>query len=370
VDLWDLTKLLFRRWYAFVPMLLVSIAVVVAVSQSVKPDYSATGHLQMIPPTSSPDDTTGPKRPFNPWMGLGLPALGNAVILKVQDENVRHSLVAAGYTDNVTITIEYGTTYFSVEAIGTTPEQATGTVQWIMKLLDGEVITQQRQFGVATQDSISTLPLDAGDKVTIVTSKKKRVLIVAAGVALLLSVGATIGLDAILRRRTRRRHEMAAQLPAPNRADSDHGPDRTKAGLAALVARRRANGTAEPAAAEAAPGNRSLVGSVSGRSKTSAKGRSKMPSNASASAAGKGLRSGAGGDEPSVASGGEPQVNGAGGRQPVMVEYRQGMPAGPDDEDGRSAETRKIDQADADSTIILPLPRADWASPQDKSKAR
>ena len=38
VDLWDLTRLLIRRWYVAVPMLLVSVAVVLVAGQSVKPD--------------------------------------------------------------------------------------------------------------------------------------------------------------------------------------------------------------------------------------------------------------------------------------------------------------------------------------------
>jgi hypothetical protein len=373
VDLWDLTKLLFRRWYAFVPMLLVSIAIVVWVSQTVQPDYSATGHLQLIPPTSNPDDTTGPKRPFNPWMGLGLPALGNAVILKVQDEKVRHQLVEAGFTDNVTITIEYGTTYVTIEAIGTTPEQATGTVQRVMKVLDAEVTAQQRQFGVATQDSITTLPLDGGEKVTIVTSKKKRVLIVAAGVALLFSVGMTIALDAILRRRTRRRLEAAqaageAELDDEMPGDAPEGPT----GFADRLRRRRGRAP-EPRPAPATASKGPAKGPARTRSTkvVSASG----VAGSGAAGPGRATRLGADRDEPTaVVTPADAPANGsaAPARPPVMIEYRQagasGAHAAPDDD--ADAATRPLDQTDADATIILPLPRADWTAPQDKSKSR
>jgi hypothetical protein len=208
VDLWDLTKLLFRRWYVFLPMLVASTAVVFFVSQETKPDYSATGHLQLIPPTvAATPNTSTVRKSTNPWTDLGFLALGNAVVLKVQDKKVLDSLVAQGYTDNFTVSVTYNTTYFSIEAVGRTPQQATATVQQLMKLLDAEVVAQQQQFGATRQDSISTLVLDSGDKVTVVTSKKKRVLIVSGGLAVLLSAGATIALDAVLRRRTRRRAE-------------------------------------------------------------------------------------------------------------------------------------------------------------------
>ncbi len=374
MDLWDLTKMLFRRWYAFVPMLLISVAVVSWVSQTVKPDYSATGHLQLIPPTSNPDDTSGPKRPFNPWMGLGLPALGNAVILKVQDEKVRHELVATGFTDNVTITIEYGTTYVTIEAIGSTPAQATGTVQRVMKLLDAEVAAQQRQFGVATQDSITTLPLDGGDKVSIVTSKKKRVLIVAAGVALLLSVGTTIGLDAILRRRARRRQEADEQAELFDESAAEP-TEAVPTGFTGRFRSRRSRAPEPRTAPSTASGGRAQpsMGTASARSKGPAKGPAKARTKPvpGTGAAVKPARPVLSREEQA----GDPQANGAGqhSRQPLMVEYRQAgaVPAhaaGAEDDD--EGATRQLEHADADATIILPLPRADWTAPQDKSKNR
>jgi hypothetical protein len=58
---------------------------------------------------------------------------------------------------------------------------------------------------VAKVDMITTLALDHGEKVTVVTSKQKRVLIVSAGIGVLVTAGATIGIDALLRQRAQRR---------------------------------------------------------------------------------------------------------------------------------------------------------------------
>src|SRR5688572_12993419 len=69
VDLWDLTRLLARRWYFALPMLLVSLASVVVISQTVPPGYSATGHRLMIPPSNrTAADVVG--RVQNPWEEL------------------------------------------------------------------------------------------------------------------------------------------------------------------------------------------------------------------------------------------------------------------------------------------------------------
>ncbi|BCJ49720.1 hypothetical protein Asp14428_11950 [Actinoplanes sp. NBRC 14428] len=217
MDLWDLTKMLFRRWYVFAPVLLASLAGVFVVSQNVQPDYSAVGHLQLIPPPErkAPSPGANAPKPNNRWLDLGFPALGSAVILQAQSEEVLSQLTAAGYTDNFTVTMEYGTTYLTIEAIGTSRVQATSTVQRLMKVLDQLVLTLQEQFDAPKQDQITTLALDNGDKVEAVTSKKKRVAIVAFGLALMLSVGASIGLDALLRMRRRGTERAADEADEP-----------------------------------------------------------------------------------------------------------------------------------------------------------
>ncbi|MEU4563803.1 hypothetical protein AB0F72_35960 [Actinoplanes sp. NPDC023936] len=203
MDLWDLTKMLFRRWYIFAPVLLASLALVLVTAQAIKPDYSATGHLQLIPPNERVEKGQVVKV-NNRWLDLGFPALGSAVILQSQTEEVLSKLTEAGYTDNFTVTMEYGTTYLTIEAIGTTEQQAVGTVQQLMKVLDDLVGELQTQFNTKEQDQISTLALDRGDNVEAVTSKKKRVIIVAAGLAVMLSVGLSISIDAFIRMRRRR----------------------------------------------------------------------------------------------------------------------------------------------------------------------
>jgi len=213
VDLFDLTRLLFRRWYFALPLLLVSLTGVLLLSKTVDPDYSAEGHLQLLPATGSADTsatTTGksttkqPTRVHNPWGDLGYNALGQAAIVKVEDDSVAKALTGAGLSDNFTVTIEYGTSFLSIEAIGKSAPQATASVQRLMTVLAQFVESEQSRFGVAKVDMITTLALDQGEKVTVVTSKQKRVLIVAAGIGILVSAGATIGLDALLRRRNKR----------------------------------------------------------------------------------------------------------------------------------------------------------------------
>ncbi|WP_328414039.1 hypothetical protein OG470_18890 [Micromonospora sp. NBC_00389] len=239
MDLWDLTRLLFRRWYIALPILLTSLLTAALVGQSVKPDYRSTGNVVVIPapgpPTSTATPAPGEKTPpKNPWADLGLEALGNAAILKVLDQKALKSLADAGLSDSITVQMTPRTPILYVEAVGTSPAQATATVREVIRLLIAEVAEQQRRFDVLPQDTITTLTLTDGADVAAVTSKAKRVLIVIVGLGLLITAGGTIGLDVLLRRRRgvgrveadgadgESRREIVSRVSGERRADVPH----------------------------------------------------------------------------------------------------------------------------------------------------
>jgi hypothetical protein len=201
-----MTKLLFRRWYFSLPMLLVTLVLVAIASVTVKPDYSAKGHVQLIPPTGT-TAADGEKNPIkNPWFDLGYEALGNATMIDVAKKSVLEKMVADGLSDNVTVTMEQ-VPLFEIEAVGDSPEQATATVQRVQKNISDAVLERQQTLRVAKSETITALELDDGTEVEVKKSKVMRVMIVAAGLGLLLTAGFTIGIDALIRFRRRRQDD-------------------------------------------------------------------------------------------------------------------------------------------------------------------
>jgi hypothetical protein len=199
-----MTKLLFRRWYFSLPMLLVTIAAVGVAAVTVKPDYSALGHIQFIPPVGTVAKT-GEKNPIdNPWFDLGYEAMANATVIDVTKKSVLEKMVKEGLSDNITVTIDQ-VPLFAIEAVGESPEQATATVQYVQKAIAEAVEQRQSTLRVAQTEVITTLALDDGSEVEEKSSKIMRVMVVAAGLGLLLTAGFTIGIDALIRWRGRRR---------------------------------------------------------------------------------------------------------------------------------------------------------------------
>ncbi|WP_433794704.1 hypothetical protein [Actinoplanes sp. CA-252034] len=205
MDLWDLTRLLLRRWYFAVPMLVATVAVVFLAAQSVSPDYKAMGYVQMIPAPSSgkvPEPNAKP-RPQNPWLDLGYSALGNAVSLTVTEPTALEKLAAQGYSDSVVVLLNERTPLFEIEVVGDTREQASSTVKKVIELLKADMAAKQEQYGPQKQDIITTFVINDGSNPVQDGGTRKRVLIVAGGLGVLLTTACTIALDYWLRRRAR-----------------------------------------------------------------------------------------------------------------------------------------------------------------------
>ncbi|MEU4154946.1 hypothetical protein [Actinoplanes sp. NPDC026670] len=205
MDLWDLTRLLLRRWYFAVPMLVATVAVVFLAAQSVSPDYKAMGYVQIIPAQSTGKEAepNAKPRPQNPWLDLGYAALGNAVSLTVTDPTALEKLAEQGYSDSVTVLLNERTPLFEIEVVGDSKQQASSTVQKVIELLQKDVAAKQEQYGVQKQDTITTFVINDGSNPVQDGGTRKRVLIVAGGLGVLLTTACTIALDYWLRRRAR-----------------------------------------------------------------------------------------------------------------------------------------------------------------------
>jgi capsular polysaccharide biosynthesis protein len=208
-----MTKLLFRRWYFSLPLLLVTLACVAVAAVTVKPDYSSIGHIQFIPPvgTTAKDGTKNPID--NPWYDLGYEALANATVIDVTKKSVLEKMAEEGLSDNITVTTDQ-VPLFAIEVVGVSPEQATATVQYVQKGIADAVQQRQDTLRVPETDTITTLQLDDGTEVEEKSSKIMRVMVVAFGLGLLLTAGVTIGIDALLRWRAGRRREDEDEAPA------------------------------------------------------------------------------------------------------------------------------------------------------------
>jgi hypothetical protein len=208
VDFWDLTKLLFRRWYFALPALVLTVVASVVTLVAVQPNYIATASVQLVPPITAPNEpgmATLDQR--NPWVALGLDALATAATVSLTDGSIVETIDAGGYTDSFTPTLSSASPLLKLEVTGTTQRQALETADFLVQRYDQAVKDLQAGYNVAPVDFITTKRIDNTtiNSLKESDSKVKRALVAVAGAGVLLTIAWTIGMDTLLRRRARRR---------------------------------------------------------------------------------------------------------------------------------------------------------------------
>jgi uncharacterized membrane protein YgcG len=224
VDFWDLTKLLFRRWYFALPALVLTAVASVVTLVTVQPNYIATASIQLVPPVTAPNEpgmATLDQR--NPWVALGLDALATAATVSLTDGSIVETLDTGGYTDSFTPTMSSSSPLLKLEVTGTTQDQALRTADFLAKRYDQAVKDLQAGYNVAPGDFIVTKRIDNTtiNSLKQSDSKVKRALVAVAGAGLLITIAWTIGMDTLLRRRSRRR---VGGVPTDHPFDPPSGP--------------------------------------------------------------------------------------------------------------------------------------------------
>ncbi|MFI5496962.1 hypothetical protein [Actinoplanes sp. NPDC051859] len=215
MDFWDLTKLLVRRWYISVTLLLVTFGATAYAAVAIKPDYAITAYVQLIPPTAVSDPEKAEKAQ-NPWLALGITSLSNAAMVATQDQTFLDTLKVQDESASFEITIGDRNPVAIVEVIAPTLDQAVSATALITSHYEQSVAALQQQYGVKSADMITAYRLDKGENVKRPGGKVKRAVVVVFAIGILLTGGVTIMVDALLRRRRRSRHAAAESTAEPS----------------------------------------------------------------------------------------------------------------------------------------------------------
>jgi capsular polysaccharide biosynthesis protein len=228
MDLWDVVKLIVRRWIVSVPLLLLTIAALVWTASAVSPSYTAEGNILMLPPTTEINSTDEEERTVNPWE---TDSLTGAVITLLRNQRLEDQLAAEGFQASW----EAGrdVEFFSViniQVTAPTAAEAQAAVQRLSEVVAHEVSARQQGYGLTDGQMIGTVTIGAGENVEIARGNQMRAMIVVFAAGVILTVGLTVGVDALLRARSGRSGEpaltatRAAAEPEPSLAAAGSRP--------------------------------------------------------------------------------------------------------------------------------------------------
>src|SRR5215468_132270 len=191
MDFWDLGRLLFRRWYVSVPLLLLTFVFSAYTAVAIKPDYALTAYIQLIPPTSpTKPDQSGQVQ--NPWLSLGLDSLNQAATVASQDQSFLDSLAQHGNQATIEITDADNNPVATFAVVASTLAQARDATALVIARYNSSAERLQAQYGVTQRDMITSQRLDQGENLKRPGGKVKRAVVVVFGVGLLLTIAITI----------------------------------------------------------------------------------------------------------------------------------------------------------------------------------
>ncbi|MCW6004709.1 hypothetical protein K1W54_08940 [Micromonospora sp. CPCC 205371] len=340
MDLWDVTKVLWRRKWVALPLLVLTVAMAFFVSSTVKPDYKTTGHVTLLPPSEQPATETKPQpaRTVSPW---NVYSLADALVIYSARADVKREFAESNLSEEWIASI--GGTQLpivEIEVVASSPEEAKATLSKLIDSLTAQLERLQTPYGVTGGQAITLQALDSGQNVQAITSNIKRMLIVVTAIGLIITLSSTLLLDALLRRRQLGRR-------AQGRARPERQSERL--GMASSLSGRRPYPDDRPDETQVITTN----GARSGRATTNGAAESKpvVPEYRSASAkqaGGNGTRS-----RPSMRNGDEVDetmvISGIAGWSRQREQAAQAEPS-----------VESMPSLSEEATTVLPLSRLRW----------
>jgi hypothetical protein len=224
VDFWDFTKLLVRRWWVALPLLVLTFAMTMKTYTTVKPNYTATTYVLLVPPRATPDKPgTLNQAQRNSWLGQGMTALGNAASVSVLDPTVAQELEAAGLSPSITADFNNSSEMATFVIVGKSEAQTTDTATELVRRYQASVKALQDRVGAPPTDQFTAQRLGSTNGTIETNGNVKRAAVAVGGAGLLMTAGLTVAVDVLLRRRPRRRLN-AEQMDMPESGPTSVAP--------------------------------------------------------------------------------------------------------------------------------------------------
>ncbi|MBE1484732.1 hypothetical protein [Plantactinospora soyae] len=203
MDLLDLLKLMFRRWYVSAPVVVVTLGAALAFGLAIQPEYKTEVAILLVPPTTSaaaPEPDATP-RPGNPWLRIGENAMAQAVQISISAHDARTKIATAGGDPDYEVGLVTRSSILTVAVVAADEESARKTVQAVTQLIHDEVAGQQAQYEPNPGEQITTEVLDPGLNIVQSRSNVLRAQVVIAAIGALLAAVSAVVYDAVARRR-------------------------------------------------------------------------------------------------------------------------------------------------------------------------
>lgn len=218
MDLVTAARMIARRWVVLVLALAVVGGVMYGLQVKLKPTYTASATMLLLPPltggTSQPGPavvdpratpTPGPKV-INPYLSFdaSLYVLARIITQAMGSDETRAQLKAAGFTASYTVTSSSEEPSITFTATDHDPANTLGTVQHLVVAANASLINRQRSTGTPDNTLATSTVLDLPTRAKE-TRDKLKVMGIGGAVGVIAAFTLTFIVESLLEGRRRRR---------------------------------------------------------------------------------------------------------------------------------------------------------------------
>ena len=245
-----------RRWYVFLPVLVLAVFAATRTANQIPPVFASEASVTVLPPAQKTISTGRPAetliQPVNPYLSLDPRAqefAASALQASLTSEAFISSLDPALYDPDFTVLKAEDQPILTLRSVAPVAERSHTTVQMLLAISAKQLEDLQRSAG-APPDQLLKLQVVSQSGPTQETSKRERALLVLNALSLAAAVLAATAAEAAAVSWSRRRRERRPSPPAPevdtyddDLADEMLGPRRDEV----VVGASWRNGSQRPA---------------------------------------------------------------------------------------------------------------------------
>jgi capsular polysaccharide biosynthesis protein len=259
VDLYSITRSLWRHKFVTLPLLLLTCAACFGIVAVKAPTYTTSSTYILAPPKTAATSTQGAGNPFLNYGGLSIVAQELTTMISTQEAQAALSSQGATGSYSVAPSPLFGnlTPLIQINVLATSPAAALDTANLVGKALVAKMNEMQAAQSVAPPNRIKTLLVTAPSTPTLKVSGKLRDLIAVLALGIMLIFVAVSIMNALDERALRRR-ESQSSGDAFETENGHPSPPRTEARTTIQLAGRprTASQRAEGPSAEAGSAHR------------------------------------------------------------------------------------------------------------------
>ncbi len=209
MDLWEATKILFRRWYITLPICVLAALGAYGAGSQMDPEYVASGVGILLP-----IDESGQQSIFglteeaeNPWEAAGAVATLRSVALVLGADGVRSQIVDQGLAPTYSIEVEPRDPIVYLDVTDRNPDLALVTLDEMVLRLEDELDSRQSQVQAPETRRFKLEILSQAEVPLPDYSNRTRVRIIVLLLGLVLAAAAGLVFDAWAVGRAERRQD-------------------------------------------------------------------------------------------------------------------------------------------------------------------